>query len=277
MGMDTETTYRDILKNKLEERCKANPHYSMRAFARDMNVTPDMISRVFNGKKGLSEKTAEKIATSLGFTHDEKDFFTNLVIESDARSKEKRNLATAKLAKYRSQSTTMTKTRTMQLDVFSVISDWYHFAIMELMLLDSFKSSSRWISRKLGINEKQTELAIERLIRLGLVDKDEKGNLSADDEFIDVLSGPPSDAIKNFHKQVMEKNLQALYTQTVDEREFSSMILAFDKSNLKKAQELIRNFSENFEKNLPEPKNKNSVYNLAIQFCRIDNKLSEEL
>ena len=80
------------------------------------------------------------------------------------------------------------------------------------------------------------------------------------------------DAIKKFHKQVIEKSLLALYTQNVNEREFSSTLLAFDSSLINEAKECIRAFSKNFSKNLPGTNKKDSVYCLSMQFFRTDRK-----
>ena len=230
--MKEGSEYRDILKNKLEERCQKNPNYSLRAFARDLGLRPEMLSRVINGKRGLSEQTAKNVSTKLGFSPKEAQYFSLLVMESDARSKKKRILAVAKLSQHRFSQN---KDCLLNQDVFKVIADWYHFAILELTQLKSFKNDPYFISKKLEINVKVAESAIERLIRLKLLIIDKNGCLQASDEFTDVLSGPPSDAVKKFHEQILRKTLLALNSQPVTQRDFSTTILAFDRRHLIKA------------------------------------------
>jgi hypothetical protein len=46
--------YRAFLKSELEERMEKNSSYSLRAFARDLTVSPQMLSLVLNGKKTTS-------------------------------------------------------------------------------------------------------------------------------------------------------------------------------------------------------------------------------
>ena len=50
----------------------------------------------------------------------------------------------------------------------SVLAEWRHYAILELVRLDSFRAGSRWIARVLGIGVDEVNVAIQRLARLGL-------------------------------------------------------------------------------------------------------------
>ena len=54
----------------------------------------------------------------------------------------------------------------MSIDKFSVISEWYHYAILELTYVSGFKADYKWIARKLSITVEEAKVAIERLIRL---------------------------------------------------------------------------------------------------------------
>ena len=57
------------------------------------------------------------------------------------------------LARIRLQKTAVPEYQQLQMDTFRVISDWYHFGILELTYLKSFKSDPRWIAKALGITE----------------------------------------------------------------------------------------------------------------------------
>jgi hypothetical protein len=48
-----------------------------------------------------------------------------------------------------------------------MISDWYHFAILDLTRLDDFQPEPAWVSRKLGLTVSEVKIAVERLLRLG--------------------------------------------------------------------------------------------------------------
>ena len=63
----TQLDYRLLLKSELASRTNQNPNYSLRAFARDLDLAPSRLSEVLNGKQGLSTQAAEKIAKTLGY------------------------------------------------------------------------------------------------------------------------------------------------------------------------------------------------------------------
>ena len=118
----------------------------MRAFARDLDLSPQYLSNVINGKKGLSTKTASQIAKRLGFTKNETEYFCNL-----AQSRFSRNLVDKKIARARLATLSKENETTTHLaeDAFRVISDWYHFAIIELLKLKSTESNQvKWLSKR---------------------------------------------------------------------------------------------------------------------------------
>ncbi|MEZ4741665.1 MAG: TIGR02147 family protein [Bdellovibrionota bacterium] len=257
--------FRQILRGKLEERCQQNPRYSLRAFARDLKLSPSRLSEILSGKQGLSPNAAKKVSDSLGFNRDEKSYFCDLVASMHARSRQEREAAKLRLKKFSHED----NVHQLKLDAFRIISDWYHLAILELINLKWFKNDTRWIAKTLGITEIEAELAIERLIRVQLlVRKDDK---------LTPLKGPglipggiPSDSIKKFHTQILERGKQAIATQGVDEREFGAAIIAVDKSKLKEAKEEIENFQHRICRLMDESSNKDGLYCLAVQFYSLE-------
>lgn len=78
--------YRRIVKEELERRRSHNPSYSLRAFARDLELAPSRVSRVINGKEGFSRKSAEKTARLMGLGPEQIQNFCQLVEESRKRN-----------------------------------------------------------------------------------------------------------------------------------------------------------------------------------------------
>src|ERR1700744_175480 len=54
-----------ILRRELVARIERNPHYSLRAFARDLGVTHAYLSMLINGKRRLSVSVAARLEESL--------------------------------------------------------------------------------------------------------------------------------------------------------------------------------------------------------------------
>jgi uncharacterized protein (TIGR02147 family) len=253
--------YRLILKEELETRCAQNNRYSLRAFARDLNISPSRLCEVLKGKQGLSRKVALDMADTLGYHGSEKDRFCDLVESVHARSKKDRDAASERLKKYEVDSDVLR----LKNDTFKTISDWHHLAILEMIPLPFFENNPKWIARKLGISEVEVQLAVDRLIRLGLI-KMEDGTLSILEGVGFITGDVPSDSIKKFHSQILKRAEKALYLQSIDKREYGTYMLSIDKSKINEAKQAIREFQHKFCKDMDEVETKDSLYCLSFQF-----------
>lgn len=253
--------YRNILKEELARRCQTNARYSQRAFARDLGLSSARLSEVLAGRYGLSPTAAQAIAKQLGFNKSEIQNFVDLVESQHGRSKLARSAAATRLA-------SRSEPNRLQIDAFAAVSEWYHFTLLELIELKDFKNDPKWMAARLGIHQTQVELAIERLKRLGFIEE-RNGALIALEGTTFSPDGTPSDAIKKFHKQVLEKAIAALQLQSLDEREFGASILAIDKKKIPEAKKAIKQFRREFCTQVASSTSKNEVYCLAVQFFNL--------
>jgi uncharacterized protein (TIGR02147 family) len=267
MQQEMMTDYRTTLREELAARCKQNPRYSLRAFARDLKLAPSRLSEILNGKQGLSRVAAERVARALGYTTSESERFCDLVESMHARSRRGREIARIKLKKHE----VPTERHQMHVDAFRAISDWYHFALLELTNVDGFRSDAKWIAKKLGVSEFEVQLALERLARLGLIKR-------VGDKVVPVYEtgelpgGVPSDGAKTFLSQLLAKAQDALRLQPFEERAFDADILAIDKSKLPEAKKAIREFRHRFCTDIGEAAPRDGLYCLGIQFFELGEK-----
>ncbi len=86
---NNQTSCRVILQQTLFSKQQKNRRYSLRAFARDLKISPSFLSEVLNGKYGISKQLAGQIADRLGFSSEENQHFCSLAdLEvTDSRSK----------------------------------------------------------------------------------------------------------------------------------------------------------------------------------------------
>ncbi len=267
MNQGDQIHYREVLTNELEQRCNRNSRYSLRSFARDLAISPARLSDVMRGRYGLSATAALQIAKKLGWSERESQHFCDLVDAEHARSAQKKREAVARLR----LSSAQAHHKTLSLDSFKVISDWYHYAILELLEVEGFQPNPTWIGTRLGISPHSCKMAIERLLRLGLMKK-VGSTLIASDEFTTTTHDIPSESIKKFHRQILEKALLAIDFQDVDERDHSSLIVAIDPSCVAEAKESIKSFRRKFNKDFGSMKKKKTVYCLGVQFFNLEQK-----
>lgn len=249
-----------------------NSRYSLRAFARDLKVEPARLSDVLNGKKGLSRGAAEAWATRLGWSSTEIEFFCDLVESEHARTEIKRKLAKKKVLK-----TIETKAKSIQLtlDAFRTISDWYPMAILELLKLPRTQSSTSWIARELDLQEVQVVDAITRLERLNLIQQ-ENGKWVPTPKAVFSPDGISSDAIKRFHEQILTKASQALYTQSVDDRDFYTYVMPARRADIPKIRERVRSFFKSLVSEFGNAGDSDQVISVSNQVISLTKPCAEQ-
>lgn len=258
--------YRDFLKDLLESRIQKNYKYSLRAFARDLDIAPQVLSAVFNRKKGISTARAVKLASKLGLSEQETSYLCDLVDLAHARSTASQKVAAIRLARYKNTL----RFETLKMDTLHVISDWYHFAILELTYVEGFKSDISWIARKLKISNHEASQAVERLLRLNLLSK-QKGVLKKTDAHLTTSHDIPSEAIRNFNRQILQKANDALTFQELADRDLTTMTMAIDVKKIPEAKNKIRSFRRELTDFL-ETGVREEVYCLSVQLFRLSEK-----
>lgn len=262
--------YLEWIKRAFSERCRHNPRYSLRAFARDLSLSPATLSYVMNGQKGLSMTVAQSVATSIGLNEKEKEIFCCLVESKHGRSKTSRVIAQTRLAQLEYHP----KVTSLQLDVFQTIADWYHLAILQLVQIKNAQTDSKWMANQLGIHVFEVDAAIERLKRLELLFvEDDRYRVTK--EMVFAPDGVPNDAIRKFHRQILDRAVESVSSQTVDERYLNSTVLPIQLKDLPRAREKIKRFHREFDAEFTPATHGQGdhVYALAVQFFTLTPKL----
>ncbi len=232
--------FRSYLQDELIRRCKKNPGYSLRAFARYLELDHSTLSRILNGNRDASPTMMSNISKKLGLT--EKDL---------------NGLLRPTLKITRAKSRTYKKIAD---DDFASISSWYHYAILELTLIDSFSSDPRWIARKLDITPSEAKIAVERLVALGLLTKDKTGKLRQSASYTNIHSDMSAAAKRSMQREILEKALTALDRVPLSKRNQTSLTIAVDSNKLEELKELITDFRRSVAKVLSEAPKKDQVF-----------------
>jgi uncharacterized protein (TIGR02147 family) len=260
----------ELLGTEFSRRKLRNTSYSLRAFARDLHLSPSRLSEVMSGKEGLSEKTVDGIAATLSKKPLERKFIKDLVLSEFSRNEKVREAARERVEETRKAESF----RRMKEDQFRVISDWYHGAILELIQVEGFQDDPKWIGRKLGIPATTAASALTRLENLGLVERKKEGGWVAKTEAYSAFSEIPSSAIRKFHHQILSMHADSLREDPMLDRQFLSMILAIPRSRLQEFQEEMNKFATQFWQKI-ENEPKDDLYSLSLQLCPVRNRRPE--
>lgn len=208
------------------------------------------VSQILAGKRHPSVKLITKICDRIGAHPGQKKLF--LAAEGIEITEDKHQF------------------ELLAMDSFAVISEWYHYAILELIGVENFQNDAVWISRTLDISVVDTRFAIERLKRLKLV-FEEDGRLVKTNKFVTNFEpGATSAAHKSLQQQNLKMALDAIENVEQDEKDITSMMMAIDETKLPEARKKIAKFRRDLCTFL-EDGAQSRVYNLCLQLYPISN------
>lgn len=248
METNTENNHSQLwLENLIAEKIKKNPQFSLRAFARMVDVSPAVLSRILSGKRKLTFNLATRIADALVLGPVERDTLYSFFLGSSSEEKTEEEKVQKELS----------------IDCFNAMKEWYHYGITQLLYIESFKEDSKWIAKMLSITELEAKMAIERLLRLEILDRDENGKLYRTATHLSTTTDIASAGIRHFQKQILEKSIESLEKDDVLERDITSITIAINEDRLAEAKLEIKKFRMKMSEFLSTGE-KTRVYNLGV-------------
>ncbi|MGE3975770.1 MAG: TIGR02147 family protein [Bdellovibrionales bacterium] len=257
--------YRSFLKNYAKVKKEVSPQWTLGMWAKrlDLKATTSL-TMILNGQRHPGPKIVERFSEYFHFNKREKQFFSDLIllnkIKNDSRLKLLIMQELKKLSPNKSFQLLDEKT-------FSAISNWYFYCIRQMTKLQEFHEEPEWLKRHIHflLSEKQIRSSIETLLDLQLLKRSEHGVLEISKAQLQTSQDVESEAIKQFHEQMLENAKIALRKTAVNKREFSGLTVTIKKEKINQAKELLRNFVDEFEKLMIEEKG-DAVYQLNMQF-----------
>ena len=261
--------YRSFLKNILVQRIKTNPSYSLRAFSNQIGVSASMLSEVLNGSKKLSPGKASIIANRLNLESDEERYFIGLVQLDGSGEGSQRDKVLSRLKEIYPRL----EMRDLSIDHFHSIADWV--CVAGLTLLDGFPGglTADEIASRLDVSKLAAFEAMERWVRLDLVEMDVKDKYRrTSSEHLMMASQAPQGALKRFHRTMLEKAVISLEKQSNQEKYLGSETLAFDPADLPAIERIVEKAIGQILAKAKTGKKRTSIYHFGFQFFRLTKK-----
>jgi len=246
--------YQDYLQRELADRKAGNPAYSLRAFARDLGVSPATLSQALSHKRQVSAKNALKIASRLLLSPEE---------------------AARLFADHGKAGRTKVKPQFFELeeDRFRLVADWYYFAILSLARVPNNKAAPEWVSKRLGISLFEARAALTRLKRMRLISTKD-GRLRRTATSLMTGHATPSEALRKHQKQNLKLAERAIDRVPLALRENSSVTMAIDPRRIGEAKRRILEFKKSLS-NYMEKGELGEVYTLAVHLFPAFNGRNE--
>ena len=147
-----ETRFRDRLQSELEQRRRANPRYSLRAFAAFLGTDHSTLSQILRAQRKLPLTRIRAWAKRLG-----------LEPEAIAAYVAAEHLPDPQTAARESQI------RHWTAEASAVLMLPIHWELFRLCGTSGFRNDSRWIASQTGASVDEVNIAFQRLLRLGLL------------------------------------------------------------------------------------------------------------
>jgi len=253
MDADLETPsspedFKAFLQRELIRRCKSNPRYSLRAFARTLKLDSSYLSKVLQGRRSVTEGLIERVRDALALSPAQVETFKQRIPKPAKQG-----------------SVPVIPFDQVALDTFHLISDWYHFAILELTTIQGFSPNTKWIAGALDLPVPLVQSAVDRLARLGMLTFSEDGTSFRSSGNHTTVGNPfTASAFRKLQKDVLELALRALEEVPLDRRDQSSITLAIDSTRLAEAKVRIQQFRREITGFLNTSSDLDSVYHLTV-------------
>lgn len=227
---------------------RRNPRFSLRSFAKQLGIDHSTLSQVLRSRRRLSARALETVGKRVGLSEE--------AIRAYSRS---RNKLTSK-----NQPENVRRFH-LDLDTFQLLSVWYHYAILELIQVQGFKTDSRWIAHTLGVAVEDVNVALQRLLRLGLLEmsgRDRWIDKSGDAEFHS--SALTEAACSQMNQEIHELAVHAIKRVPSPHRVHRQMVLALDSTRLPRLKMLTEEFMKELRALVSESDTKDDVYQVEI-------------
>lgn len=195
------------------DRQSKNRNYSLRAFARDVDLSLTSVSLILKRKRKPSPKARKRLVEWLDL--------------SPAYQQE--------------MGYWVPSEEFVEHDKFKMTSEWVHWAILNLVREGAPPKSVQSLEKHLDLPASVVAASVDRLLRLGFIRKEGKHYVRNLDQ-VRTKDDVPATAYRKLHSEVLDVAKVALVNTPIDKREFSTSFMMIRPAHIGRVKDLIRKF-----------------------------------
>jgi len=246
-----ESSFRHFLQAELARRCDDNPQYSLRAFAMHLGADHSTLGQQIRGVRPLTPAAIEAIGAQLGLPRERLDAY----------------VANERLFAAAGATRRDREVRELTRDAASLVTDWWHYAILELTRLEGFRADSRWVARVLGIPVDDVNRSLSALLHLGLLEmRDPRTWVDRSGDAASSFEDFTRVAIERYAEELRRLSLAAASEVPPGLRDRRSTTIALATSRVPEALEAIARFHRELGEILSRDAERDAVYRFEIDF-----------
>jgi len=258
---------RSYVRQEFEARHKRNPSYSWRSFARDLKLSPSMLSEFLKGRYGLSRGKASAVAQAIKLDLINTEHFIDLLEAGFHRLPTQRELA-----RLRAGERLQKNGSSISGESLKTIMDWSYFAMMEIVGLEKGEETKleRWSAPFRPFAEK-AKAALQKLRDMNLV-REENGTLQPSEEVTITGDETPEENTRVLHTQVMDLAKLALQDLESEERESLSVFGTIHKEDFQDMRKEMNDALLQILNKYANRQNTDSVFCFSLQAFPVYSK-----
>lgn len=235
--------YRSFVSDFIAAKKELNSSYSMRALASRIQCNPGFFNRILRGERNLMPSHLLELGKVMKLSRKEQQYFELLVSYNHAKKQNERDHFFELLQQFK-------KTAIKQLDIdqYGLYSHWYFLVLRELLSIVPCKIGSDLSYRKIGkmlnpaISPSEVKDALELLLRLGVINEDQDGNLKPTDNFTASGTDLPQVIVNRFLLEFADLARRAIDAFPRNQRRFSTLTFSISQDGYTKIAERIDEF-----------------------------------
>ena len=255
--------YRIYLRDYYFHSKATNKNFSYRYFAKLGDFkSPNILKIVIDGKINIVPETIDKFSKAMKLNKEESAFFKNLVLFNQATSSEEKQKYSQELIRSR----TFKRTYPLSEAQYHYFDRWYFPIVRGLVNLTDFKEDPEWIAKKINppITTSEARKALEELINLGLLSRNESGKLVQTNPTVVTTNAITSSSLAQYHKEMMKKAAESIDRIPRNQRDLSALSLGLSSESATIIKEMIEKFRRDILEVASKDQGPNSIYQLNI-------------
>jgi len=256
--------YRAWLRDIYETGKASEGGFSYRAFCQLVGFSsPNHIKLVIEGERNLGRSSVDRVGRALGLDREERRFFKALVKFDHATLPSEKNEAYKAIA----SSQYFRDARHINHGMFVYLSHWYYPAIREMAARPDFREDPDWIAQQTvpRIEPEQAREALELLIDLGLLTRNDDGELERGDPNLTTGHEVFSLAVGNYHRQMTGLAMDSIVTVPREQRDISAITICVEAATIDELKQRVHQFREQIAERSDADEAPDVVYQLNIQ------------
>lgn len=238
--------------------------------------SPSLISMIANGKRLPSNDILEMLFDEWRIDSHQREVIR---VRLDIEKKTLKNKPTLNLVEKLQKLDRKSKFKPIDLDTFNAIKEWHNIVIQMMVSTPGFTEDYTLISHQLKrkVTPAQVRKGIETLVKVGLLKRNSKTQeleSRTADSSSETTHDIPSEAIREHHRGMINRALESIEEQSIDERHLNSLTLKFNQETMPEAKAAILAFVKSFNEKFHSDKS-NNIHQLNIQFFGHTNNLNK--